>query len=246
MSTESEPPSNDLLYFCDESSQVGDDFMAVAGLAIRRSRVPNIVRDLAAINASCGVISEVKWSTAKTRRVSVHKQYADYLFKLLRDRQAHFHIRFAPFNDYNHRDSGPRKRVDTVSKMYYQLLLHRAVGFYGKHCKLYVHPDNGDCTAYLPMMRNQLCAAGFTQKRAKPDCVKAIEPRDSAREPLLQLLDVTLGALTARRNGRELGPAKSELADHVVALSAWPKLDVSTAKDLRPFNVWNVIPSRSR
>jgi len=232
----------DILYFCDETSQVDDRYMAVGGLAIVRGRIANVVADLREIDGENGIISEVKWTTAKKRRVSVHSLYAEYLARLIRAGHAHLHIRFAPFNEYDHRNSGPRGRIDTVSKMYYQLLLHRAAAFYGRKCAVYVHPDNGDCTSYLPLMRDQLCAAAYQTKRCLPNCVRAIEPRDSAREPMLQLLDVTLGAFAALRNGRALGETKQLLAEHVLDLHGAPDIAKSSPKTDRRFNLWNVEP----
>lgn len=190
--------------------------MAVGGLAVSRRMVPTIARDLDALNRKNGVISEVKWSTAKRRRVSIHRLYADYLFNLVENGLAHFHIRFAPFNEYDHKKSGPAGRTDTVSKMYYQLLLHRPVYYYGSKAALFVYPDAGDCTAYLPRMRNQLCAGGYNSMKSKPNCVREIVPRNSRTEPLLQLLDVTLGALTAIRNERATGDVKAELASYIL------------------------------
>lgn len=238
------PPhdESDILYFCDETSQIDDDFMAVGGLAIRRGRIATIVADLRELNEQNGVISEVKWTTAKKRRVSVHSLYAEYLARLIRGGHAHLHIRFAPFNEYDHRNSGPRGRIDTVSKMYFQLLLHRAAAFYGRKGAIYVHPDNGDCTSYLPLMRDQLCAAAYRSQRCKPNCVRVIEPRDSSSEPMLQLLDVTLGAFAALRNGRELAETKQKLAEHVLDLHDAPDIKKNSPRTDRRFNIWNVEP----
>ncbi len=216
--------------------------MAIGGLAVTKRRVAEISADLKRINQECGVVSEVKWSTAKKRRVSVHMRYVDYLFGLIEDRQAHFHIRFAPFSEYRHKESGDRGRTDTVSKMYWQMLLHRPVAFYGPKVPIHIHPDHGDCTSYLPSMRNQLCAAGYTTKRTRPNCVPVLETRDSRREPLLQLLDVPLGALAALKNERALNATKAELAAYVLGKTKWPDLNGNSGpKDYR-LNIWNVTP----
>ena len=234
----------DILYLCDESSQVDDPFMAVAGLAIRRSRVAEIASRLSEIRQECRFEPEVKWSSAKRRRMQIHRAYAEYLAELLRGGKASFHIRFAPFNEYDHNDSGPRKRTDTVSKMYYQLILHRAVSFYGKDSNIFVIPDDGDCTSQLANLRVPLCAAGYKTKGARPDCVKKIEPRSSKSEQILQLLDVTLGALTAERNKRDLGDYKTELKNSVLKLCGDLDVTVNTDMNERVLNVWNVTPQK--
>ena len=235
---------SDILYFCDETSQVDDTYMAIGGLALRKGRVQEVSDAILAINEECSVTSEVKWSTVKRRRVSVHKRYVDLFFQLLDERKIHFHIRFAPFKQYIHKESGPRGRTDTVSKMYYQMLLHRPISFYGPMMRMHIFPDHGDCTSYLPSMRNQLCAAGYRTKGAVANCVPLIETRDSKREPLLQLLDVPLGALAALRNERELGDVKAELAAHVFERTGWKDLSGNSPQGQARLNLWNAEPSR--
>lgn len=236
------PSDEDILYFCDESSQIDDAFMAVAGLAVSRRMVGTIARELKELNRQSGYVgSEVKWSSLGKRKVSIHKLYVDYLFNLIENNLAHFHIRFAPFSEYDHSLSGERKRSDTVSKMFYQLLLHRPVRFYGSRRAIYVYPDDGDCTLRLPELRGPLCADGYS-RGAKSNCVKEIAPRSSKREPLLQLLDVTLGALTAAKNERQNAAPKMELIAHVLSQKSVPALSVGTDKNARKFNVWNVTP----
>lgn len=207
-----------------------------------RRRVPEIAARLKVINEECGVTSEVKWSTAKKRRVSVHERYVDYLFDLIDARQAHFHIRFAPFSDYRHKESGDRGRTDTVSKMYWQMLLHRPIAFYGPKVPIHIHPDHGDCTSHLPAMRNQLCAAGYREKKTKPNCVPVLETRDSKREPLLQLLDVPLGALAALKNERDLKETKTALAARVLARTKWVDLNGNSGRKDYTLNLWNAVP----
>lgn len=235
--------SDAVLYFCDESSQIDDTYMAIGGLAVSKRRVPEVNAHLKAINEECGVTSEIKWSTAKKRRISVHTRYVDYLFDLIDARQAHFHIRFAPFGVYRHKESGDRGRTDTVSKMYWQMLLHRPIAFYGPKVPIHIHPDHGDCTSYLPAMRNQLCAAGYRTKKTRPNCVPILETRDSKREPLLQLLDVPLGALAALKNRRELGETKRELAAHVMIRTKWRDLDGNSRPSDYRLNLWNAVPN---
>lgn len=216
--------------------------MAVGGLAVSRRMVRTIARDLSELNRTHGVVSEVKWENAKRRRVSIHQLYVDYLFELIASGSAHLHIRFAPFKRYDHRKSGKRGRIDTVSKMYFQLLLHRPVRYYGRHRALYVFPDDGECTAELPDLRNGLCSLGQKKHNALPNCVKEISPRSSKREPLLQLLDVTLGGVAAIRNDRKLGETKSALAAHIHGKAGFPDLTKSTKSEERRLNFWNVKP----
>lgn len=217
--------------------------MAVAGLAVPDREMESISADLEAIKASRGGPSEVKWSTAKSRRDNVHEAFIDYFVEALAAKRINFQIRFAPFDQYDHHASGDRRRVDTVSKMHFQLLLHRAMRLYGPHYKLRIRPDDGDCTAALVAQVSRLHDWGAHHYGAKRDCIESIEPRESHREVMLQLLDVPLGALTALRNDRQLITAKRSLADYVRAKFPHEKLDGSCNPARKPFSIWNVRPS---
>lgn len=237
---------NDILYFCDESSQTTDEFAAVAGLAIRRKNIEKVITDLATIKAASGKSGEVKWKNAKSYGGRVHAGYVDYLFLLIDEGKAQFHIRFSPMSEYDHSLSGERRRVDTVSKAFYQLLLHRACRYYSRS-PLFVHPDDGEYTEALPGQLGALNHQAVSKFGGDFDgCVRKLEPRSSASEPMLQLLDVTLGALAALRNGRTTkegyGKVKADLARYVLAKTKWPSLLGNSDINHRPLNKWNARP----
>jgi hypothetical protein len=189
-----------ILYFCDESS-FHDTYMSVGGLAINEDAASYILGELARINQDYNVISEVKWENAKSRRANTHMAYIDLLFRLIEEGRAHLHIRFAPFKDYDHSLSGIKKRSGTVGKMHYQLVLHRALRFYGESCVLIIHPDNGDCTEELPSLTEALNNDGQAKHGLRTRPVKRIECKDSKYEPMLQLLYRSGEGRLARSDG---------------------------------------------
>lgn len=228
-----------IFYFCDETS-FHDPFMAVGGIAIGSNQASKIRNEILQLNEKNNVKSEVKWENAKKRRHNVHEAYIEYLFELIEKNRAHLHIRFAPFFQYNHKLSGRNARLDTVGKMHYQLILHRPLRYYGDDCELHVYPDNGVCTEKLPSMKDFL---NFGHPK-KP--IKHIECRDSENEPILQLLDVTLGALSSYKNKRHDEPNASAVKTQLSALAfkktGLHSLDRSTGISARRFNLWNVSP----
>lgn len=236
-------PVQHIYYFTDESSYLTDKFMAVAGLAIPDRELASITAELRLIQANRGGPSETKWSTTKSKRDSSHRAFIDYFKAGIDSNRFHFHIRFAPFEQYDHKASGPRRRIDTTSKMHYQLLLHRAVRFYGPHYKLRIRLDGGDCTAGLADQIHNLQTWGHYKYDADPGCIEGIEQRDSATEVALQLLDVPLGAFTALRNQRELIGAKKELADYVQSQFPNAPITGNSPKNEQRFSIWNVVPS---
>ena len=141
-----------IFYFCDETS-FHDPQMAVGGLAIDSQQISKIRDEILGLNEKHHVKFEVKWKNAKKRRHNVHRTYIEYLFALIESNRAHLHVRFAPFGQYDHKLSGRNARLDTVGKMHYQLILHRALRYYGDDCDLHIYPDNGVCTEKLPDMQ---------------------------------------------------------------------------------------------
>lgn len=242
------PARTSLVYFTDESSQTDETFLAVGGLAVPRPYIPGIVADLEAIKAKYGKTGEVKWKGAKFKGGMVHRGYLDTLFDLIASGRAHLHLRFSRMSDYDHRLSGERRRVDTVSKAFYQLLLHRGVAYYNELCDIEIVADDGHCTALLPGMLKGL----HTDEKKRYDrgfepSVKRIVQRSSEAEPMLQLLDVALGALSSFRNERHLrddtGRIKRELAEHAFTRTGWPSIDGNCPAGKRECVRWNVTPS---
>ncbi|MBY3026501.1 DUF3800 domain-containing protein [Rhizobium leguminosarum] len=236
---EEKKPRKQLLYFCDESSQDGDAYMAVAGIAVARDAIPYILGRMKPICQQFEKTGEVKWKNAKYRGGMVHEGYIRLLFELVDAGRLHFHIRFSRMDEYDHKLSGPRRKIDTVSKAFYQLLLHRPLAYYGRSADLYIYPDDGDCTRQLA---DQIGALHRETGRA---CVKEIRPRSSETEPFLQLLDCTLGALAAR-NGRhekgDISDTKKRLAKLAFELAGWRDITGSCWTDKKKLNRWNVTP----
>lgn len=237
----------ELFYFCDESSFMNEDFMGVGGLAIRKTRIPDVARRLRAINTARNARGEIKWESTRDINLTVRKDYIDYMVELIREGKAHLHVRFAPFTRYDHKQSGPRRIYDTVSKMYYQLLLHRAVNYYGAHCRISVRPDNGSCTSELEQFVEALHIDGQRRYKTPSNCILGITCLNSTAEPLLQFLDVSLGALTAYRNGRHLRDgtreAKKALAEHAYLAFGIRNLSENFGQS-RSLSIWNVIPKK--
>lgn len=237
-------PRKQLLYFCDESSQSDDAYMAVAGIAVAQEAIPYILGKMTAIREKYGKQGEVKWKNAKSRNGVVHEAYIRLLFDLIEENRLHFHIKFARMDEYDHKLSGPRRKIDTVSKSFFQLLLHRPVAYYGHEADIHIHPDDGNCTAQL---KDQIGALNFVGKRlcGKPGVVKIVQPRSSEREPMLQLLDCTLGALAAYRNGRheleEISDTKKRLTRLAFELTGWPDI-TGSCYDKRKLSRWNSVP----
>lgn len=214
--------------------------MAVGGIAVAREAIPYILGRMKPICEQYNKTGEVKWKNAKYCGGMVHEGYIRLLFDLIKEGRLNFHIRYSRMDEYDHKLSGPRRKLDTVSKSFYQLLLHRPIAYYGHKADLYIYPDDGNCTRLLP---DQIGALHYESKRM---CIKEIVTRSSEREPMLQLLDCTLGALAAYRNDRHLKPeisaTKKRLSVLAFELTKWPDITGSCWIDKKKLNRWNVTP----
>lgn len=214
--------------------------MSVGGLAIVPSREKHVSAQLAEIRGAYGITSQVQWKTAKTRRDNIYRAYIDVLHSLVESGQAHFHVRLTPVKNRKFTN-------DVVSKSFYQLLLHRAGRYYADHMAIHARPDNGCCTEYLPKMLpgiNSDIAGKFECKHA---AVRTIQPCDSGNEHILQLVDVSLGALTSARNGNHLnggvGDFKRSLIEYALDKFGVRDITASSPITARKFNLWNVTPA---
>jgi hypothetical protein len=148
---------------------------------------------------------------------------------------------------YAHNISGARHYVDTISKQFYQLLLHRAARYYGDRCKIMIRPDKGDCTSYLPQIMDGLNHESQAKFKLLFEPFINIEPRESQDEPILQLLDVTIGALCAAKNGTHLsgalGSYKCGLVEYALLKLCHRHINESTPMTERKISLWSVKPS---
>jgi hypothetical protein len=241
------PLRKKLLYFCDETSYTsGDEFMAVGGIAVNMASATDIEAKITQIRSRLNLTSEIKWSNAKERRDSGHKAYAELLRELVTTNNVHFHMRILRTADWDHRRAGPRAKIDTVSRAFYQLILHRPVAFYGAEADIHVRPDKGCCTEKLHEYIGQLNSEARKHQGCGTSCVKSIHATESCSSHFLQLLDVTLGGLASIKNQRHLrscvSDTKRNLALHIHGL--WGHFDMASShpKAKKKFNVWNAKP----
>lgn len=231
--------------YMDESGQTQCRYMCVSGLVIRRERVAEIRAGIEHIKAAGGIGSEVKWSKVTAHRVRTYKALVEYFFGLVHKNEVQFTALICDFSEFDHRRTGGREA--NVSRMLFQLSLHRLCRNYGGRADLHLFPDSGDCGDQLCGHRYHLNNAA---RRYMPDGRKSaerpvvhIESTNSADEPLLQLNDLILGAIGYRRNERYAAPDaakhKKTLARLVAQHCGATTFHYNPKTFGRRFTVWN-------
>lgn len=235
ISGESAPP---VTFFGDASSK-GADYMVAGGFAVSASRIKEISEHITAIREAAD-ISEFHWAEYSGRRQrAAYESLVQYAFQLVKDGHAAFHVIICPFKGYRHKAKPGEGRDTSVNRMYFQLLLHRPARFYGKKRAIHVRLDAGNDSKDICGMRNEVCAAAFHQHKTRPNCIRSLEALPSHDAPIIQMADVLLGGIAAKRNGVKHTSEKGPLADLILQASGRPSWDKDTPFWAKKLTVWN-------
>lgn len=214
--------------------------MVVGGAALRQDRVKEINNTIDALKAKVGAVGELKWKKYRGgNRRALHEGLVDYSALLIREQQMHLHFVVCRFSEFDHKISGPGTPEKSVNRMYFQLFLHRVCRFYGKSCAIYAFPDAGNDSSEIVGFREVVCARAYNTHKTRPNCLRSIQPQDSRLHPIMQMVDVLVGAVAAKRENRALSDHKAALADYVQAKLHPEGWQTDTARDARALTVWN-------
>lgn len=234
----SEPVLPSVTFFGDSSSK-GHDFMVAGGFAVAGHRIEQINERIVALRQS-SAIREFHWSEYRGgNQRPAYEQLVRYAFELVRDGHAAFHIIISPFKGYRHKAKPGENRDTSVNRMYFQLLLHRPAAFYGKTRAIHVRLDAGNDSKDICGLRNELCAKAYHTYKTRPNCVRSLQALPSEQAPIIQMADVLLGGIAAKRNSVQHTTEKGPLADLILAESGHSAWDRNTPRAARKLNVWN-------
>ncbi|GGN53709.1 hypothetical protein GCM10011349_28570 [Novosphingobium indicum] len=235
----SQPVLPSLTFFGDASSKERA-FMVAGGFAVSGNRISEVEDHIAMLRDDAGIKSEFHWSAYRGgAKREGYEALVRYAFQLVRERQAALHVIIPLFDGYDHKAVKGATRDTSVNKMYFQLLLHRVARFYGKKREIHVRLDAGNDSADICEKRHELCKAAYVAYDAKPNCVRTIEPVQSERHGIVQMADVIVGAIAAKRNNIVHSSPKGALADYVLKVSGRHSWATNTAMDARFLTIWN-------
>lgn len=225
--------------FFGDSSSRDAEYMVAGGFAIAGSRISEIEDQIALLREDAGITSEFHWSAYRGgRKREAYEALIKYGFDLINKRKAAFHVIIANFKGYNHKAKDGENKDTSINRMYYQLFLHRLARYYGKTRAIHIRLDAGNDCRDICAMRNELCAAAYNKYQTRPNCVRSIEPVDSQNVGIVQLSDVILGAIAAKRNSLNHTSPKGELASFTLQASGRHSWNTNTAADARFLTVW--------
>lgn len=213
--------------------------MVAGGFAVSSHRIQEIEQKVATLRELAGV-SEFHWSeySGGASRAG-YEALVDYAFELVRNGNAALHVIIAPFKGYRHKAKPGQNRDTSVNRMYFQLLLHRPARFYGKTRHIHVRLDGGSDSKDICEMRNELCAKAYHQHKTRPNCIRSLQSMPSHVSGIIQMADVILGGIAAKRNGFIHKTEKGPLADHILDKSGHAAWHLDTHINARKLTVWN-------
>lgn len=233
-----------LMFYCDESSYTATRFAAVSGILLREERVADVEDEIKRLKLAHGKreISELKWANLNKKEMPLYRDIVAYFDSLLKAKLIRFHVVVCDMHTYDHRRHNQGMKTTTVSKTYYQLLLHRCCRLYGGKALVHVRPDTGDCTRALPGLQNALNMDAMKRFKLGLPPIASINPTHSHSSNVMQMNDVILGGIASHRNERHkqdgASPLKTELAEAVRVCIGVPNFTISTSWE-SPATVWN-------
>lgn len=239
-------PPQDFAFYADESGISQDRFTVVGGLCMRRGTASEVYDSITQYRRDHNMHAELKWSKVSNGKIDEYLALVDLFFALNNTNRIQFHAVIFDSHQANHNKYNDGDADIGLSKLYYDLLLHKFVKRCGNAGSLFACLDRRNSSTSLEdvrLMLNRTAARDF--RMDKPPMAQLIS-RDSKKDCVLQMNDVILGAVCSIRNGRHLlastRAAKKDLAQYVLEKSGLQTFESDSPKGVNRFTVWNRMP----
>ncbi|WP_426260825.1 DUF3800 domain-containing protein [Sphingomonas sp. DC1100-1] len=226
--------------YCDESSQTRHRYMAMGGLIIRSDRVLAANDAFAQIRLPELPSGELKWGSVSNRKLHAYRRLVDAFFDHPAFAGVDFHSTVVDTHGQDHQRFGDGDRDKTFNKELYQLAAKFARLYPDRYFHLY--PDDRE-TVHRPGELRDILNFGRRKQGDKRDFpFRRSHFRKSHETPMIQVVDILLGALAYRVNGHanaiDASPSKVDLSRHVMQRAA--VRDVMRDTSMRgKFTIWH-------
>lgn len=237
-------PPQDYVFFADEAGISNDRFTVVGGLCVLSSSIPALHANIDAFRHEHNMHSELKWSKVSNQKSEQYKALIDLFFAMNNSNVFHFHaIVFDSHQVDFKRIGGVHDNDKVLSRLYYQLLVHKFAKLYPNDVGMSVCLDHRNSSTPLEDLRRMINATLARDHGIPHSPVKQLISQDSCDDDMLQLNDVILGAVCAARNGKHLlaeyRQAKRELAALVLEKSGLQSFETNSPPGVQRFTIWN-------
>ncbi len=243
-----ELPIQDFAIYADESGISNDRHMVVGATVVKGIYLHRLYRDIFEFRKSHSMFSELKWSKVSNQKVAEYKALVDLYFDFVERGAVSFHATTFDNHMWDHKRFNENDPDIGISKLYYQMLLHQVISWYGDLASLYICLDRRNSTTPLEKLHRILNAGAGQSYNLTFGPVRVLTAKDSKKDDLLQINDVILGAVAALKNDRHKEPgarlAKTELAQYVFLKSGLRSYHIDSPPQKRDFQIWNRKPIR--
>ncbi|GAO39354.1 hypothetical protein SCH01S_29_00420 [Sphingomonas changbaiensis NBRC 104936] len=187
--------------------------------------------------------AELKWSKVSNQKSSEYTALAELFFALNNSNHIHFHALVFDSHKVDFSRIGERDHDKVLSRLYYQLLVHKFAKLYPNDVGMCVCLDHRNSSTPLEDLRRMINATLARDHAIPHNPVKQLVSQDSCDDDILQLNDVILGAVCAARNSKHLlvetRAAKRDLAQFVLEKSGLRSFENNSPRSVHRFTVWN-------
>lgn len=216
-------PEQDYVFIVDEAGISNDRFTVVGGICAHKATLAGVYKTLSEYRETFNMRAELKWSKISDQKQQEYKWLVDYFFALNNSNLIQFHSIVFDSHQWNHQKYNDGEGDTGLSKLYYQLILHKFMKRCGPHGTLYVCMDHRNSKTSLEDLRRMLNSACERDHGLRAP-LKQLVSKHSHDDDLLQLNDVILGAVCAVRNGKHL-LAEYRKSKRLIALDVLEKVD---------------------
>ena len=184
------------------------------------------------------IAAEFKWTKVSQTKLPAYQAWVNCL---LNNTDVDFRCIVIDTHLLDHQTFNKGDRELGFYKFYYQLVSRnmQAESLYS----LYTDDRTNRKNNRLEVLR--IVSNRYWKKKSGVEPLRAVEPRSSHDEDLLQLTDVILGAIGYAWNNNNNSPAKLELVAYIAKQLGWPSLQVATPPSFTRFNIWHWRPTAS-
>lgn len=203
--------------YIDESSQNNHEYFVIGGLIVPIEIAPELTNRILAIRLPELPQGEMKWAKVSKGKLAAYQRVVDLFFEPEFAGAIEYHSLVVEAAKQNHGAFNSGSREIGFNKEIFHLA-YKFSRLYPSLFHIYLDErTTAHGTDELRLMLNRK-ANKTDPKRDWP--YRRVQFRDSAKVPIIQLVDIMSGALAYRLNGFEkadgASPAKCRLADHIL------------------------------
>jgi hypothetical protein len=222
--------------------------MVVGALILPRTNHPLLIKEIQDLKCSLGFRpeGEIKWGKVSAKYLDRYQKVMDWFFGHLRANHCRFRAHVVDTASPAYRAYGKGDVEESFYKVYYHLLYQSvrrlAVEEEGSNVLILLDDKRNRHPFRLQVLKTTL-NRGFKRDLKIANLVANVEPRQSSGpriEPLIQVVDVLIGAIGFVRNGRiarpEASPARVRMLKYLEQAAGTGFAFDTAAR--APFNLW--------